>query len=160
MELDTYRLSVISANAGNINTTAASKSNAYELFLSGQEWLGEHKVPASGRTAYVSYAYFNFLKLDQSFIKQGDMSQQMLTTGVMGMVDGVPIHPVPSSYLPAGSQFLLFHPIAAVSPVKLSELWVHENPPGLSGNLVEGRMYYDAFVLNNKKNAIYFSKSA
>lgn len=135
-ELDTYRLSIIAANAGGHDTTAASATNAYKLFLAGQEFLGENKVPAGGRVAYTSYAYFNFLKLDPSFVKQGDMSQRMLTTGVLGMVDGIPIVPVPSSYLPTGTQFLLLHPIAAVSPVKLSELHVHMDPPGISGNLV------------------------
>jgi len=33
----------------------------------------------------------------------------------------------------------------------------HENPQGINGWLVEGRIYYDAFVLKNKKTAIYVS---
>jgi hypothetical protein len=37
---------------------------------------------------------------------------------------------------------------------------MHDGPPGVSGWLVEGRMYYDCFVLNNKKNAIYVRKTA
>jgi len=159
-ELDTYRLAQFAANAGGSNTTVADATNAYKLFLGAQEFMGNNKVPVGGRIAYMTYAFYNFLKLDPSFIKQGDLSQEMLTTGVMGTVDGVPLIPVPSSYLPANTQFLLVHPIAATSPVKLAELMIHENPPGISGNLVEGRIYYDAFVLDNKKNAIYVSTSA
>lgn len=46
------------------------------------------------------------------------------------------------------------------SPVKLADYKIHENPQGINGWLVEGRIYYDAFVLNNKKAAIYLSKQA
>lgn len=49
--------------------------------------------------------------------------------------------------------------MATVSPVKLAEYKTHDNPPGISGWLCEGRIYYDAFVLNNKKKAIIISKA-
>lgn len=39
------------------------------------------------------------------------------------------------------------------------EYKIHIDPPGLSGNLVEGRVCYDAFVLENKKNGIYYQAS-
>lgn len=159
-EVDTYRLSVVAAGAGGSDTTKATASNAYSLFLKGQEHLGEHKVPTTGRLATVSYAYYNLLKLDPAFIKQGDMAQQMVVAGVMGMVDGVPLIPVPVSYLPANTQYLLWHPSAACAPVKLNEVHIHVDPPGISGVLLEGRVYYDAFVLESKKNAIYLSTGA
>lgn len=158
-EVDTYRIARVAANAGGSDNTPATTGNAYSLFLKGQEFMGNAKVPAVGRIATMSYAYYNLLKLDPSFIKQGDMSQTMLTSGVMGMVDGVPLIPVPSSYLPADTQFLLWHPSAALAPVKLNEFHIHTDPPGISGNLIEGRIYYDCFVLDNKKNAIYLSTS-
>ena len=50
--------------------------------------------------------------------------------------------------------------MATTSPVKLSEYKIHDNPPGINGWLVEGRVYYDAFVLENKKSAIYVFKTA
>ena len=34
----------------------------------------------------------------------------------------------------------------------------HINPPGINGVLVEGRIVYDAFVLNNKKKGIYYQE--
>lgn len=159
-EVDTYRIAQVAANAGASDATPATNANAYSLFLKGQEALGNAKVPGMGRIAVMSYAYYNMLKLDPAFVKQGDMSQDMLRTGVMGMVDGVPLIPVPASYLPAKTQFLLWHPQAACAPVKLNELHMHIDPPGISGVLIEGRIYYDCFVLDNKKNAIYLSTSA
>lgn len=42
------------------------------------------------------------------------------------------------------------------STVKLESYKTHEDPPGINGTLVEGRICYDAFVLENKKKAIYY----
>ena len=44
-----------------------------------------------------------------------------------------------------------------IGKLKLSEYLQHENPPGLSGWLCEGRIYFDAFVLKNKKDGIFVS---
>ena len=88
------------------------------------------------------------------------MAQDMLVNGSVGMVDGVNIVPVPSSYLPATVELLIVHKSAMVSPVKLSEYKTHIDPPGINGTLVEGRIYYDAFVLTNKANGIVVHKNA
>lgn len=49
--------------------------------------------------------------------------------------------------------------MATVAPTKLEEYKVHQDPPGISGELVEGRIVYDAFVLDNKKMAIYYEEN-
>ena len=51
---------------------------------------------------------------------------------------------------------MVAHPCATVAPVKLEDFNIHENPPGISDSLVEGRVVYDAFVLENKAKAIYY----
>ena len=43
---------------------------------------------------------------------------------------------------------------------KLETYKIHEDAPGISGFLVEGRLRYDAFVLNNKKKGIFVHKKA
>ncbi len=68
---------------------------------------------------------------------------------------GVPVVVAPSSYFPEDVNFIVAHKEALTSPVKLSEFKVHENPPGISGYLVEGRIIHDAFILDNKKMAVY-----
>jgi len=156
-EVDTYRLAKLVANAGKTEEATATKTNAYSLFLAGQEYMGDHNVPAGGRIAYTTYAYYNLLKLDPAFVQSGDMSEISLVRGIMGSVDGVPVIPIPLSRLPEDVQFIICHPMAATAPVKLSEYHIHVDPPGISGNLVEGRTYYDTFVLSNKKDGIYVS---
>ena len=158
-EYDTYVFRTLAAKAtamGNISKTTPTKSNAYSLFLKGQEFMGNHVVPDEGRVAVCSYAYSNLLMQDPSFIRYGDASQQMLTKGVIGEVDGVKIMKVPSSRLPAGCNCILTHPYASIAPRQLLEYKIHDNPPGISGWKVEGRLIYDCFVLNNKVDGIYY----
>lgn len=84
----------------------------------------------------------------------------MLMKGQVGEVDGVALIVVPASYMPEGVEFMLVNKEAVTAPVKLSEYKIHDNPPGINGWLVEGRVYYDAFVLNNKNKGIYVHTAA
>lgn len=163
-EIDTYRLAAMSAAAvANGKTSGAvpiTATNAYSSFLEGTESLDEDKVPQGGRIAFVTPAYYNFLKLDNNFVKQSETGQKMANSGDVGRVDNVRIIKVPSVYLPANTAFLLCHPIATVSPKKLEDYKTHDNPPGINGWLVEGRTIYDAFVLSNKVDALYVHVTA
>lgn len=159
--IDKYRIAAMVEGAGNETAAAAiTADNAYSTFLDAQNLLMEDLVPTSGRFAYVSPTFFKAIKMDDAFIKASDMAQEMITMGTVGAVDGVNIIPIPASYLPAGVEFLITHKSAMVSPVKLAEYKTHIDPPGINGTLVEGRIYYDAFVLKNKANAIVVHKNA
>lgn len=161
-EYDTYVFKTIAAAAvanGHYATTAVTKSNAYEMFLNANEALGNKNVPDKGRVAFCSYRFANLLKQDSAFVKYGNTSQEMLIKGVIGECDGTQIVKVPSSRLPAGCAFILTHPVAATAPKQLSDYRIHDNPPGISGWLVEGRFIYDCFVLNNKADAVYYHGS-
>ena len=158
-EFDAYcfkTLADAATDAGNSDSTAPTKSNAYELFLKGMESLGDNNVPDQGRVAFCSYAFANLLKQDSAFMKYGNTSQEMLIKGVIGEVDGAKIVKVPSSRLPAGCAFILCHPLAATAPKQLEEFKTHDNPPGISGWLCEGRFIYDCFVLDEKVGGIYY----
>ena len=156
-EIDAYRIAAMVTGAGNSVATTATKSNAYEVFLAMQEKLDEDKAPVGGRIALVTPAYYNMLKLDPSFLKNADLGQRMLLNGQVGEVDGVPIVKVPSSYFPAGVTSLITNPICTVAPIKLQDFKIHDNPVGINGFLVEGRIRYDAFVLNSKKDGIVYN---
>ena len=156
-EVDTYTFGQIAANAGAYDTTQATKTNAYKLVLDAQEVLGNANVPDSGRILVCSYGFAGLLKQDAAFMRDCDIAQNMEIKGLLGEVDGCKIIRVPSSRLPQGCQFILCHPIATVAPKILSEYKIHTDSPGISGWLCEGRFSYDAFVLNNKKDALYYS---
>lgn len=159
-EIDTYRLSKIVAGAGNTATGAITKTNAYTSFLDGVTTLLENKVPLAGAFAYISTNFYKMIRQDEGFIKASDMAQDMLVKGSVGMIEGIQLVYAPSVYLPTGVEFVLTSKLATVGAEKLAEYKVHDNPPGINGSLIEGRIYFDAFVLNKKKKAIYVHKTA
>lgn len=160
--VDEYRLAKIVAGAaeGNTVTQIITKSNAYEEFLKVQEILDNKKVPNGGRVVVVTPAYLNMIKLDETFTKKGDMATQIALNGIVGEIDGVPAIKVPTSYLPANVDFVITNSLVTPAPVKLQEYKIHTDAPGISGWLVEGRVRFDAFVLNEKKAAIGVHTSA
>lgn len=159
MEIDTYRLAAwvtaAAANGGRPAATNITASNAYSSFLAAGEYMDENKVPAGGRIAFVTPKYYNLIKQDGGFIKSTEIAQNMLINGQVGEIDGVKIVKVPSTYFPTKTPFVVVHPSAMVAPKKLQDYKIHDNPPGINGNLIEGRLIYDAFILDAKKKAIY-----
>jgi N4-gp56 family major capsid protein len=155
-EIDKYRFTKIAENAGHVffDTDGVTSSTAYSLFLKANEAIDEADIPSAGRVCNCSPQFLNLIKQDDAFIKAGDLSQNMLVKGQIGEIDGVAIIKVATSRLPAGCLFEITHAAATVAPVKLEEYKIHEDPPGISGQLAEGRVYYDAFVLNKKKDMI------
>lgn len=161
MEVDTYRLSVLSTNAGTTSAAVViSATNAYSELLEAQEAVDNLKVPTEGRMAYCTPNYYNFLKLDNNFVQASDMAQEMLQKGQLGEVDGVAIMKAPTSYFPANTDFILCHKTSMITVEKLTDYTIHENPPGINGSLIEGRIRYDAYVLTNKKPSVYRHKNA
>jgi hypothetical protein len=155
-EVDTYRIAalVVGAKIANVVSGAISKTNAYEEFLKVQEILDDAKVPMVGRLCICKSKFHNNIKLDDSFTKAGDMATKIAINGIVGEIDGVPVIKAPATYFPVNVDFIITNPIAMPSPVKLQEYKIHTDAPGISGWLVEGRVRYDAFVLDEKAVAI------
>jgi N4-gp56 family major capsid protein len=158
-EIDIYRLAkwqaVAAANGGVPVAADITASNAYASFLTANAYLDDNKVPQEGRIAFATPKFYNFLKQDPTFIKSSEIAQNMLIKGQVGEVDGVKIVKAPTSYFPAKTPFIIVHNSAMCAPKKLQDYKIHENPPGINGNLVEGRIYYDAFILDSRKKAMY-----
>ena len=159
-EMDVYRISAIATKAGGKKTAALTASNAYSAFLEGTEFLAENRVPLNGRVALITPKFLKMIKQDPSFVRSGDVSQEMLLHGQVGQVDGVPLVLVPGSYMPTATEFIIASNFSACGPVKLAEYKIHDNPPGINGWLVEGRVVYDCFVPENKKNGLFAWKTA
>ena len=96
------------------------------------------------------------MKKCKEIVLETNVGQDMRLQGVVSNLDGASIQKVPANRLPAKFGFMLCHPCATTAPVKLTSAVLHENPPGVSGWLVEGRYNYGAFVPTNKKPAIYY----
>ncbi|HZJ77210.1 MAG TPA: N4-gp56 family major capsid protein [Clostridia bacterium] len=153
-EIDSYRMARLLFSAGGVDGTALTKNNAYEKFLAARASIRNNKAPINGLIAFVSTSFYSLIKQDSSFVKAGDIAQNMLITGQIGRVDNIAIIEVPEIYM-YGLEFLITHPVATTKCQKIADYKIHDNPPGISGWLVEGRVNYDAFVRKNKKGVIY-----
>lgn len=159
---DTYCLGKLAAGAGatNEDTSAISKSNVATRIMSGTEVLDDAEFPEEGRTLLVTPKVYKFLKLSEEYTSIQVLGVKSIGKGHVGEFDGMPVRKVSKRRMPAGVNFLIVHQSAATAPKKLDETKIHQDPPGLSGNLMEGRMYYDCFVLEKRAEGVYADKEA
>ena len=156
-EVDAYTYSVMAENAGNKPAAKVlTAENIYDEIITGTETMDNAFVPADGRVLVVTPGTLRIMKKNPDITMDTNISNELRTRGVVAMLDGMAVQPIPAVRLPAGFGFMIAHPVATVAPVKLEDYKIHENPPGISGSLVEGRICYDAFVLDNKAKAIYY----
>lgn len=156
-EVDAFTYGVMAAGAGTkAAAVALTADNIYEKILEASQALDDAEIPETERVLLVSPATYILMKKSPDIVMDTDIGQDMRLKGVIANIDGANVIKVPSVRLPSKFGFMMAHPSATVAPVKLEDYTVHENPPGISGSLVEGRVCYDAFVLDNKKMGIYF----
>lgn len=158
-EVDTYVYGVMTEGAGSKpDALELTKANVYEEILKGSEVLDNAMVSETGRVLVVTPATYTLMKQCTDITMETDIGNDLRLKGVISMLDGMDVVRVPASRLPADFGFMIAHPCATVAPTKLESYKAHEDPPGISGSLVEGRITYDAFVLDNKTKAIYYQR--
>lgn len=158
-EVDSWVYAQMCANAGhNPAEMALTADNIFQAITDGNEALDDSEAPETGRCIVATPAVYQLMKLSKDIIMETDIAQDMRLRGVVAMIDGAAVIKVPANRLPAGFGFMICHAVATVAPTKLEDYTIHENPPGINGSLVEGRINYDAFVLDNKVEAIYYQK--
>lgn len=156
-EVDTYTYGIMCANAGNKPAAVAlTADNIYVEILAASQALDDAEVPEAGRVLVVTPAIYVLMKKCKDITMETDVGNDLRLKGVIGILDGMTVQKIPANRLPADFGFMAAHPCACVAPVKLEDYTIHENPPGISGSLVEGRIVYGAFVLENKAKAIYY----
>ena len=156
-EVDAYVYGVMCTKAGNKpDAKALTATNIYGEILAASQALDDAEVPETGRVLVVTPAVYILLKKSKDITMETDIGNDLRLKGVISNLDGMSVQKIPANRLPKGFGFMVAHPCATVAPVKLEDYTVHENPPGISGALVEGRIVYDAFVLDNKVEAIYY----
>lgn len=156
-EVDTYTYGVMAASAGTkVVDVTLTESNIYDEIIKGTELLDDEDVPDTGRVLTVVPEVYRMMKKCPDLSLDCDVTEKQRLSGVIAMVDGMDVVKISKKRMPANAGFMLCHPVATVAPTKLEDYRVHQDPPGISGELVEGRIVYDAFVLDNKKKAIYY----
>lgn len=158
-EVDSYTYGSMCANAGHKPVAKAlTNSNIYTEVLAGNQALDNSEVPETGRIIIVTPDTYVLMKQCKDITMETDIGNDLRLKGVISNLDGALVIKVPANRLPSKFGFLIAHPCATVAPTKLEDYKIHEDAPGISGSLVEGRINYDTFVLDNKVNALYYQE--
>lgn len=156
-EVDTYTYGVMAAGAGAKPTAVTlTEENIYTEILKAGTALDNADVPEDNRQLVVIPDVYQLMKRCKDIVMETNIGNDLRIRGVIANLDGTNVIKVPAARLPKNFGFMLAHPVATVAPTKLEDYKIHRDPPGISGSLVEGRICYDAFVLDNKAKAIYY----
>lgn len=144
-------------NAGKVEGISAkpTKTNVVEAILGGAQALTDAFVPEDNRYLYVTAEMFKLLSLSSEWIGIEKLGEKALAKGVLGEFAGMKVVKLPTSYLPEGCYALIARKDSILMPRKISTFKTHTNPPGIDGWLMEGRVYYDSFVLGAKAEGVY-----
>lgn len=156
-EVDSYVYHVMCENAG-IKPTPITliNTNIYEEILKAGNALDNEEVPEAGRIIVVTPDVYALMKQCKDIVMETNIGNDLRLKGVISNLDGAFIIKVPANRLPKDFGSMVAHPVATVAPTKLEDYKIHTDPPGISGSLIEKRICYDAFVLENKAKAIYY----
>lgn len=162
-EVDTYTYNEMVKGAGTKpDAITLTKENIYTEIIKAGNTLDNAEVPETERVLVVTPDVHLLMKQCADITMETDIGNDMRLKGVIANLDGAIVVKVPAARLPKDFGFMLCHKVATVAPTKLEDYKVHQDPPGINGTLIEGRICYDAFVLENKTKAIYYqaNKSA
>lgn len=181
-ENDAYTLSTIAANAGKVVSEAIADNKALAALNSAFLYFEENEVPANDQVIFASPAFMKKLRETTEMTRflgedvkdrkvnykitnyEGrdiiTVSPQRLHTGFKAYEGGYGWE--------AGSAAINFLAVAKSAVVhikKFEQLKIVSGDMNLAGNGFDGytiyaRMYYDVFVLDNKKYGIYASISS
>ena len=158
--LDKYRLSAWASKGTQFTISGGlDPESIYEQILLANAEMTDGLVPTANRTIYLPTSNFVLLKQNSAFVAADSLNKELLTRGALGMVDGAEVKPVPSSWMPEGTAFIIKYKGATVDPVKLQNYYIRKDAQGFDGPVVEGRVYFDSFVLDTKKAGIIVGKA-
>ena len=159
--IDKHRLAKWAAGAGNQFTPDAkpTKSTILGYLIDANAMATEDLVPTENRTLFVAVDWYKLLVQADAITGLEGMGTKAVGKGAVGMVDGMVVKPVPTSWMPSGIGAIIKYKGATVDPVKLKNYDVLTKVQGFDGPVVQGRVYYDAFALDAKKDGIVAIKT-
>ena len=161
-ELDIYALNKYATTTG-VQTSAAlalTKANIVDAFGAAIAGLVNNRVPATGNIAWITATEFAKLVASPEFLNLEKLGTKAVGKGVVGEVHGIQIIRVPDSYMPAKTSFIVANPSCLMPVKKINTLRILKEHPSIDGSVLQGRIMYDAFVLNQKTKGVYVHKNA
>ena len=152
---DKYCLAQWAENAGTTTVQASiTKSNIVEEISNHVTELMNAYATLEDAYCYIGATNYAKLVLSPEFLHLYGLGNKALDNGVVGKVRDLKIVAIPDSYLPEGVNFMTVKSECVLAPTQIKDMKVHQDPPGLSGALLEVRWLFDAFVLEAKNKGV------
>lgn len=157
--VDKYRLSKWAEGGVEVksgSTSALTKSTILSAIIKAGGEMSNALVPEGGRTLYIPIRNYQLLVQADAVVSISDagMAADAVEKGVVGVINGNKVVPVPDGWFPEGVEFMVKHKGCTVDPVKLANYYIRRDAQGFDGPVVEGRIYFDSFVIEAKKAGI------
>lgn len=156
--MDKYRLAQWAAGAGITkktgSTAALTKSTILPAIISTCGEMSNGLVPEGNRTLFVPIRNYILLVQADAVVQLEKMGNAAVEKGVVGTINGCKVVPVPDTWFPESTEFLIKYKGCTADPVKLKNYHIRNDAQGFDGPVVEGRVYYDAFVLESRNAGI------
>lgn len=154
---DKYALGQYIMHAGTVAGAAAPTTDkaVYKLLMGARTAMNNKLVPNDGRYCFIGSTYAANLIDSGVVVANPQIAGKSYTKGDIGRVLGFKIIEIPDNYLPENAFFVCVRGDSIVNPHKIHDSKLHHDPIGYSGDVMEGRFLYDAFVLNKKSSGVY-----
>lgn len=160
-EIDKYRLDKWAAGKGLTKVDASlTKSSVLEAIMTGSMEMNNALVPKKNRVLFIKESIYLQCKLADQIVGIDKLGEKAIKDGSVGMIDLMKVVPVPDSYFPENTNFIIKYKNATVDPVQLKTYRILTEQRGVDGDVVEGRIIYDSFVLTTRNKGIYTSTTA
>ena len=136
-------------------TAEPTKSTIVSMVYDAATHMDENLVPESGRVLFIRAKDKSKIVLSDEWSGLDSLAGKQLPTGVVGQIAGFTVVTVPSNMFPADVYMIAMHTSAVAFPYRINDTKIHNDPVGVSGALIEGRHYYDAYVLGAKCGGVY-----
>jgi len=153
--MDRYNLATWNKKGeGRVAVDMTDGSTAWEGLIDAQQKMDNALVPESGRCLTVGTKLYKKLLMNDQFVYTSKLADDKFIKGQIGELAGLPVVKIPDSYLPKGVLGMITQKAALLAPNKLADYKIHTDPPGINGDLVEGRFMHDAFVISAKRKCV------
>lgn len=155
--MDKYAFNAWINNAGTVKGIASepTKNDIVSLIFDGATALDDALCPDEDRVLYIPTKYYNMLRMSNEFLAVDKLAEKALAKGIVGMVADMQCVKVHDCYFPQGAYFLITYKKSVMMPNKIKTARVLTDVAGIDGAVLEGRNYFDAFVIGSRAGGVY-----
>lgn len=154
--VDKYCLKQWIENSGKTleYSAAVSKANVIAMLCDIETQFQDNHVPEANRWCYLKNAHIALIRQAPEWTGADGVVEKMLVRGMVGKFGTLNIVGLPAAYFPTGVEHFAAYSKSLLHPFKIRDSKVHQDPPGISGHLLEGRFNYDAFVVGARGSGV------